>query len=268
VLWLFKIFAVPILVAAATLAVRRWGARVGGLMMGLPVMTGPVVLFLAVDQGEAFAARATTAVLLAVAALGPWTLTLHRLAGRYSLVVALTAALLVFFAISFVLQSLVFGLRPAALLATLSVLASLLLMPQERTLLRAAAAPWWDIWFRMIVTAGLVVAVTLLADRLGPRISGLLGSLPIVSGVVVCFTLQQSGAAVARAVLRGVTTAMLAFIAFFLVVGETIEAWGIAASYAAAVGLALPFGFIIATLDRRFARPPAPSSAAITKALE
>lgn len=54
-LWVFKIFAVPILVALATLAIRRWGAAIGGLLTGLPFMTGPTSFFLAIDQGVDFA---------------------------------------------------------------------------------------------------------------------------------------------------------------------------------------------------------------------
>ena len=60
-LWVFKIFAVPILVALATLAIRRWGAAIGGLLTGLPLMTGPISFFLAVDQGIDFAIAANRA---------------------------------------------------------------------------------------------------------------------------------------------------------------------------------------------------------------
>ena len=42
---------VPVAVALATLAMRRWGPAVVGMLMGLPLMTGPISLFLAVDQG-------------------------------------------------------------------------------------------------------------------------------------------------------------------------------------------------------------------------
>jgi hypothetical protein len=266
VLWLFKIFAVPALVGLATLAVRRWGARVGGLLMGLPLMTGPVSLFLAIDQGTAFAARATIAILLAVAAVGPWALAFHRLAPRYGWLMCLAGSMAVFLGISLILQSLAFGVMQAGLLAFVSILGALLLMPRE-PVSRASPAPWWDIWCRMLLTAALVVAVTVLADQLGPRMSGMLASLPIVSGVVVCFTRQRDGAGLARAVLRGLMTAMLSFVAFFVTVGEMIEPWGIGAAYLAALALTLPLGWAIALLEPRLPLGRAPP-AAITKALE
>jgi hypothetical protein len=62
---LLKLTLAPFLVAAATLIARKWGAKAGGLLMGLPLTTGPIFLFLAVDQGPRFAARAlVTSVLV------------------------------------------------------------------------------------------------------------------------------------------------------------------------------------------------------------
>ncbi len=44
---LLKLTLAPLLVAAATLVARKWGPRVGGLLLGLPLTTGPIFLFLA-----------------------------------------------------------------------------------------------------------------------------------------------------------------------------------------------------------------------------
>ena len=45
-LFILKIAVTPLLVAAVSLAARRWGPTVGGLVMGLPWFTGPVLLVL------------------------------------------------------------------------------------------------------------------------------------------------------------------------------------------------------------------------------
>ena len=44
-----KLTFAPILLAAATLAVRRWGEIVGGLLVGLPLTSGPISVFLALE---------------------------------------------------------------------------------------------------------------------------------------------------------------------------------------------------------------------------
>jgi uncharacterized membrane protein (GlpM family) len=252
-LWLFKIFAVPILVALATLAIRRWGAAIGGLLVGLPFMTGPISYFLALDHGIDFAVGANTGVILAVAAVGPWMIAFYWLAGRFSWPVCMAGGVLAFAAAGLVLQSLRVDGRTAAAIAYASTLIALAVMPRVKAAPVTVPPPRWDLPVRMIVTGVVVVAVTFLAEQLGPQLSGIVATLPIVSGVVACFTLHSMGTAMTRTVLRGVATAMLSFIAFFVVIGESIRVLGIPLAYTAAVLVTLPLSALVATIDRRMA---------------
>jgi hypothetical protein len=253
-LWLFKIFAVPLLVAMATLAIRRWGAAIGGLLTGLPFMTGPTSFFLAVDQGVDFAIAANIGVILAVAAVGPWAVAFYWLAERCNWLVCLAGGLAAFGATSWLLQPLQVGVRTAVAIAYASVIASILLMPRVQIPREIPKPPWWDLPVRMIVTGLVVVSVTLLAEHLGPRLSGIVATLPIVSGVVACFTQRTMGAPLTRTMLRGLVTGMFAFVAFFIVVGEAVRPLGLAYAYALAVLVTLPLSGLVAAIDRRLAR--------------
>lgn len=253
-LWIFKIFAVPVLVALATLAIRRWGPAVGGLLMGLPLMTGPTSAFLAIDQGVAFAAASTIGILLAVASMGPYSLVFYWSAPRVHWLTCLGLAMAAFSVTSWGLQRFPVDLRQAAALAAGALLVAFFLMPRVSAPPRAPAPPWWDLPFRMIVTALLVVSVTLLAERLGPRLSGIVATLPIISCVVLTFTLQQAGALTARAVLRPIVLSMLSFVAFFLVVGETIATLGIGTGYAIATAVTIVLSLSLALMDRWLGR--------------
>ena len=53
-----KLTLTPILILTASLASRRWGQAIGGWLVALPLTTGPVTFFLALEQGNSFAARA------------------------------------------------------------------------------------------------------------------------------------------------------------------------------------------------------------------
>src|SRR6184192_563504 len=53
-----KLVLTPALIAIATLAGRRFGPSIGGWLVGLPFTSGPVSLFLALEQGTSFAAAA------------------------------------------------------------------------------------------------------------------------------------------------------------------------------------------------------------------
>jgi len=68
-LLLVKLVLVPGLVAAVTLAARRWGYRVGGLLTALPVVAGPALCFYAVEQGTRFAASAAQGTVLGLVAV-------------------------------------------------------------------------------------------------------------------------------------------------------------------------------------------------------
>src|SRR5712691_12614652 len=70
-LFALKLTLVPAIIACVTLGGRRWGPRIGGWLNAVPMVAGPVLLFLAIEQGAAFAAGAalaTLAGLLGVAA--------------------------------------------------------------------------------------------------------------------------------------------------------------------------------------------------------
>src|ERR1700693_2386658 len=51
-----KLVAAPLLIGMASLAGRRWGETVSGWFIGLPLTSGPVCFFLALEQGTGFAA--------------------------------------------------------------------------------------------------------------------------------------------------------------------------------------------------------------------
>jgi hypothetical protein len=267
-LWIFKIFAVPFAVALATLAMRRWGPAVVGMLMGLPLMTGPISLFLALDQGIGFAVAALVGVLLAVAAMGPYAVAYYWSAPYVHWTASLALSIAAFAGAGWCLQGLAINLREAAVLAGASLLLALLLMPRVKVGRLSLSPPWWDLPFRMAVTAMLVVSVTALAERLGPKLSGIFGTLPIITCVVLSFTQQHAGPAPTRAVMRAISLSMLSFVVFFVLVGEAIGTLGIAWAYALATTATVGASLTTAMLDRWLARFSESRSQAITKALE
>ena len=60
---LLKLALVPLVVWLASVAGRRWGHAATGWISGLPLIAGPISVFLALDQGVQFAADAAAATL-------------------------------------------------------------------------------------------------------------------------------------------------------------------------------------------------------------
>jgi hypothetical protein len=87
----------PVLIIGASLAGRRFGGVVSGWLVGLPLTSGPIAAFLAVEQGPRFAARRVGS-LSGAAAEGAFCIAYGRLAQR-GIVPALAAGTLAFAAL-------------------------------------------------------------------------------------------------------------------------------------------------------------------------
>jgi hypothetical protein len=79
--WL-RLALVPLVVLAGSLAARRWGHAASGYLGGLPLIGGPITLFLALDHGADFAARSALFTLGAIAAQAAHLLVLSHVGKR------------------------------------------------------------------------------------------------------------------------------------------------------------------------------------------
>jgi hypothetical protein len=229
-----KLTLTPILILAASLASRRWGQAIGGWLVALPLTTGPVTFFLALEQGERFAARAAEGALAGAGAEACFALAYGIAAGR-SAAVALLAASASFAVAGMLLQVADLPVWAQAPLTAGCLALALWLMPR-----RAAKPvvplrpPGWDLPARMMVATSLVLVLTTVAPLLGPHLSGILATFPIFGTVLAFFAHRQQGPAAARQVLTGLCAGLYGFAAFFLVLGLTMEKLGIATGFLAA----------------------------------
>jgi hypothetical protein len=66
VLLAVKLVVTLLMILAASLAARRRGDAVGGRLVGLPLVPGPTSVFLAIEQGPAFAVDAAASSIAGV----------------------------------------------------------------------------------------------------------------------------------------------------------------------------------------------------------
>jgi hypothetical protein len=85
----------------------------------------------------------------------------------------------------------------------------------------------------------LVLTVTLLAERLGPRWSGALTPFPVALAVVLAFTHAQEGAPAVIALLRGFLPSMVSFALFCFVLALAMVPLGFAAAFPLALAAQL-----------------------------
>jgi hypothetical protein len=217
-LLLLKVCLVPTLVAAVTLAARRWGLRVGGILSALPMVAGPTLCFYAIEQGESFAAEAARSAMLGLVANAAFCVVYSRLAPHTSWLPSVAGGWAAFGLVAAVVYR-VPDLDGVGELAAASgaLLAGRALMPASAMPGVATARPRWDLLFRMLASAALVVVLTALAAALGPRLSGVLSAFPVVTLTLAVFTHVQRGAAAVSVFLRAMLRGLHGFAVFCFV---------------------------------------------------
>jgi hypothetical protein len=255
VLLVLKLVVVPALVAAVTLASRRWGLRVAGVITGLPLVAGPTFVFLAIEQGPAFAADAARTAIAGLVATAAFCVIYGRVAAAVSWWISLLAGWVGFAAVGATVTALPNLHGVGELLLALAALEfSRRLLPAPMVVGQGPAAPPADVPLRMLSAAGAVVLFTALADIVGPRVSGVLTVFPIVTAILAVFTHIQRGPAAAAVFLRGLLRGMDTLAVFCLVLSVTIARPGW--HWASALALALAAQMLLQAITLRWMSSP------------
>jgi len=249
-----KLLLGPALVAVASVATRRFGARVGGVVAGLPAITGPILVVLALDHGRSFAADAATASLLAMVGLLAFVVAYAAASSRVSWQTSLGASYLVSAGVTAALVPVEVGPYGALLISGGATALTLACLPRPAaTVLQTESRPRWDLALRAGCTLVPILAVTGAAAALGPHLSGLLAGFPVIAPVLVAFTHAQAGATEAARLLHGLVLGFVAYGAFCFTISIALEGLGAAASFSVAVAVALVVQAAILVLSQ--ARP-------------
>jgi len=235
--FVLKLALTPLLIAAASLAGRRWGPAVGGWFVGLPLTSGPIALFLALDHGAGFAAAAAAGSLAGALAEAAFCLA-YAAGAPAGWPTALAAATAAFALAAALVQRASVSLGTLALGAIAALALALWVLPRRRVTAAPPAPPAWDLPARMVITTVLVLGITGAATMLGPRLSGVLATFPVYAAILTVFA-HKSSAAAAIQVLRGLLLGLFAFAGFFVVLGVALESFGLAAGFALATAAAL-----------------------------
>src|SRR6266567_9335580 len=110
---LLKLLLTPLFILIITLAGRRWGALVSGWLVGLPLTSAPVVLFIALEQGTAFASRAAQGTMTGTISVALFCLAYSWFSLRLNWPVCLLLGWGVFFASTFLLERVSVPLLPS-----------------------------------------------------------------------------------------------------------------------------------------------------------
>lgn len=222
----FKFLGAPLLIALASLAGKRFGPSVAGLLSGLPVIAGPIILALWLEHGTAYAVDVAWMLPVGQAPLAAYLFAFIWFAQRkqhWSL-----CLLLGWLAFLLVAAACIKVAIPYAALAlggiSLMLLVSLTL-PAARPV-TLAPLPKTEIAARMLAAMALVATVTTISQEIGTDWTGILAAFPVAGSVMPAFTLARSGPDATLLLLRGFISGLLGLAACFVVLALLLPRYG------------------------------------------
>jgi hypothetical protein len=236
-----KLLLAPSFVVGASLAARRFGPRVGGLIAGLPVVAGPILLAYALEHGKSFAAGAALGTLLGLVSLIAFVVVYSRLSARTFWAASMLGGWLAFALATALFSALSVPVGAALAICAGGLALGLALTPrgEEDQQRPPDAPPRWDLPMRALCALALVLALSAIAGWLGSRLSGLLAPFPIIATVLATFTHAQHGTREAQRLLRWLLGGYGAFALFCFTLAITLRPLGTAAGFALASAVAL-----------------------------
>jgi hypothetical protein len=243
-----RLALVPAAVWLASLAARRWGHGVSGYLGGLPLIGGPITLFLALDLGPEFAARSALFTLAAVLGQAAHLTAFAYAARRHAWPIALAAGWAGFFLVSLLAAGLPMFPLAALAMAVAGLAVAWRLLPAVRGNAVPPAIPPVELRLRLAAAFVLAGLILWAAPVFGPVVSGVLLSMPVTGSIMPPFTLALYGAGSLARLLRGFVVGLSGFTTFFFVVASTLVAWGVVASFCVALCGALAAVFAVSRL--------------------
>lgn len=237
-LWI-KVLLVPAFLFLVTIIGKLSGPQLAGWLAGLPLVTGPILFVLALENGNAFASVAATSATAAIVAAVSFAVVYARAAQRTSWPLAWLMALLAWFAVAFVLTLLPGNTLANFVLALVVLLVGPRAFPVVEQGAYSRTIPPSELLLRMAAGAALTVAVSGTAHALGGAWSGVLSVFPVLSSILAVFSHRSQGATFTATLLRGLVAGLYSAAAFSAVFACALQGASLPLALVSAVGACL-----------------------------
>ena len=222
VLLALKIFLSPLLMLIVTRLQARSSAGAGGRFMGWPLVTGPIIFIIFLQEGAAFAAKTAHGALLGQISLiaFAWSYALVALRAPWYLSIA-TAT------VTFIGSVYLVSLIHIPLWLTFILLVVVLFLvnkfwPTYQPITTPLSSPRWELYLRIGLVIALVFALSEFSQTLGPSLTGGFSTYPVIATIMGTFNHKRFGANAAISLHHGlmqrlyITSIILGAIALFL----------------------------------------------------
>jgi hypothetical protein len=252
-----RIIIGPLGVLGGTVAQRRLGPAVAGLVIGLPLTSLPLLWLLALQRGGAFTGSMTTAILIGSISEGFVLWAYAKMTTRCTPMVALLGALGLFALSVTTIGTFHFSALTAGLLTAAGFALALRWWPESSTDVVAQNVRS-RLVLRVIAATVFTIVIVTMAGKFGALLSGLVDALPMTTLLMAFMTHQEQGpdatSQFIRGVLRGsfswvISTVVLAIV---LATGHVLLAFGLSLFTALLVQAAVQAADSFPSIKRAF----------------
>jgi len=230
---------VPLFLGLISLAGKRFGPSIVVGLAGLPVIVGPVLLLLWLENGTAFAGEAARFTLASVFTAIAYGVAHSWVARSHGWGISIVCGLVAWLFAAALVANIPFTLGSAALLALATLLVAPSLYPGVDIIEQAAALPGSELLVRTLVGALLTLAVTTLSQSVGTTLSAIASLAPILTPVIPVFMHRRSGGIHTIVMLTALARGLYLLAAFCFIVASRLEALGTARTLVLAPAIAL-----------------------------
>lgn len=261
-----RMAAVAVFVLIVALLSERIGPFFGAMVASLPVYTGPVYLFLAIDHPPEYLSRVTIGSLAACGVIPVFVLAYALMArASYRMLPSLAVGLASWLACAVFVQFNDWTLVEALLFAIPIYAVSVLLARHFTSAvpLKPAGRSWIDLPLRVLLVSGVAGLVNAMSPFLPAKLTGILSIMPTVTTALILVLHGRIGGLATAALLAHSVGGLIGMLLAVTLVGLTVVSWGPALSLSAALAVSISWNLmlILAMHARaRFGRTPARTS--------
>lgn len=182
--WAYKTMLTALAVATVLMTTRIFGRRAAGVLAGLPTISGPAYVWVALDQGSEFASRAAVGGIAACGLFALFSVAYERLGRRYGPIGTLLTSLSMVGALASLISASNLAVWFVLGYAVAMCVLALYVLPNPPATSNAPKPHRVDLVLTAFVAGITSAFVNAYADSLGEFWCGVVASLPIISASV------------------------------------------------------------------------------------
>ena len=224
---LFKLLTVPASIGFITFLEKRLGTQIAGLLGGFPVVAGPILIFLAIENGPVFATTAATSAISAIICLLFFGVSYCWISKKFKWQITYIASLLVWFISATIVSKTAISLS-AALPLTFALLACSSRLLPPHIISKDVQGTSLNLLPRMLAGASLTLVTTTLSSSMGATWIGILSMFPVIGSVLAIFIHRTKGANQVTTMYLGMIRGLYSSAIYFFVLALLLPITGIA----------------------------------------